>query len=468
MVRAVSVFKAYDIRGIAGPEINASFSRRLGQSIVDFTGASTIGVGRDIRTSGLELHEALMDGIRSSGCDVVNLGIVPTGVIYRSTVDMEIDVAVAITASHNPPEYNGFKIVHHGLPLAGKDLQDLKSVFDSIDEEERNSDGAMIDGTEYVNSVLQEIVNDIGAISRSIVVSVDAANAVPGPYIVELFEKLGVETMAINCEWDADSPSHPADPTRPENMRELSASVASSEAEFGIGVDGDGDRIGVVDENGKFIHPDRLIGLFAKDILVNEEHDTDSEESRTILYDVKCSMGVEEAIASSGGIGRMVRTGHSFMKRELAIAPSIKFAGEMSGHLFFNDRWNGFDCALYNSARLIELVARLSDPKNGGIRFSDLLSSVPEYPSTGESKISFEGGRDEIMKSVRSSFSDLKFSEVDGVRVAYPDGWFLCRPSNTEPILIMRAEGRTEASLEFILSDVHARIGEIIDLSELR
>ncbi len=462
------MFKAYDIRGIAGSEIDVSFSRRLGRSIVDFTGASSIAVGRDIRTSGEALHEAMMEGIRSSGCDVVNLGIVPTGVVYRSTVDMEIDVAIAITASHNPPEYNGFKIVHSGLPMAGRDLQDLKSVFDSISEEERVLDGTLVDGTGYVNSVIEEIVKDIGPIDRRIVVSVDAANAVPGPYIVDLFEKLGVETVAINCEWNADFPAHPADPTRPANMRELSSTVVSSGAEFGIGVDGDGDRIGVVDENGRFIHPDRLIGLFAKDILLNEDLGKDSEESRTILYDVKCSMGVDEAIASSGGIGRMVRTGHSFMKRELASSPSIRFAGEMSGHLFFNDRWNGFDCSLYNSARLIELVARLSDPMDGSIGFSDLLSSVPEYPSTGESKINFEGGRDEIMKLVRSSFSDLQFSEVDGVRVTYPDGWFLCRPSNTEPILIMRAEGRTEAALESILSDVRARIGGVINLRELR
>ena len=462
------MFKAYDIRGIAGSEIDVSFSRRLGRSIVDFTGASSIAVGRDIRTSGEALHEAMMEGIRSSGCDVVNLGIVPTGVVYRSTVDMEIDVAIAITASHNPPEYNGFKIVHSGLPMAGRDLQDLKSVFDSISEEERVLDGTLVDGTGYVNSVIEEIVKDIGPIDRRIVVSVDAANAVPGPYIVDLFEKLGVETVAINCEWNADFPAHPADPTRPANMRELSSTVVSSGAEFGIGVDGDGDRIGVVDENGRFIHPDRLIGLFAKDILLNEDLGKDSEESRTILYDVKCSMGVDEAIASSGGIGRMVRTGHSFMKRELASSPSIRFAGEMSGHLFFNDRWNGFDCSLYNSARLIELVARLSDPMDGSIGFSDLLSSVPEYPSTGESKINFEGGRDEIMKLVRSSFSDLQFSEVDGVRVTYPNGWFLCRPSNTEPILIMRAEGRTEAALESILSDVRARIGGVINPRELR
>ena len=464
----MSVFKAYDIRGIAGSEIDVSFSRRLGRSIVDFTGASSIAVGRDIRTSGEALHEAMMEGIRSSGCDVVNLGIVPTGVVYRSTVDMEIDVAIAITASHNPPEYNGFKIVHSGLPMAGRDLQDLKSVFDSMSEEERVLDGTLVDGTGYVNSVIEEIVKDIGPIDRRIVVSVDAANAVPGPYIVDLFEKLGVETVAINCEWNADFPAHPADPTRPANMRELSSTVVSSGAEFGIGVDGDGDRIGVVDENGRFIHPDRLIGLFAKDILLNEDLGKDSEESRTILYDVKCSRGVDEAIASSGGIGRMVRTGHSFMKRELASSPSIRFAGEMSGHLFFNDRWNGFDCSLYNSARLIELVARLSDPMDGSIGFSDLLSSVPEYPSTGESKINFEGGRDEIMKLVRSSFSDLQFSEVDGVRVTYPNGWFLCRPSNTEPILIMRAEGRTEAALESILSDVRARIGGVINLRELR
>ena len=453
------MFKAYDIRGIAGSEIDVTFSKRLGRSIVDFTGATSISVGRDIRTSGEELHQAIMDGIRSSGCEVVNLGVVPTGVVYRSTVDMEIDVAVVITASHNPPEYNGFKIVHSGLPLAGKDLQDLKVVFDSMPEEEGGLDGTLIDEAGYVNSVIEEIVKDIAPISRRIVVAVDAANAVPGPYIVDLFEKLGVETVAINCEWDADFPAHPADPTRPANMMELSATVASSEAEFGIGVDGDGDRIGVVDEKGRFIHPDRLIGLFARDILLNEESDKNSEESRTILYDVKCSMGVDEAIASSGGIGRMVRTGHSFMKRELAACPTIRFAGEMSGHLFFNDRWDGFDCSLYNSARLIELVARSSDPNNGGIGFSDLLSSIPEYPSTGESKISFEGERGDIMKSVRSSFSDLQFSEVDGVRVKYPDGWFLCRPSNTEPILTLVASQLPAGDIRIVEEVLRAHFG---------
>jgi len=465
-VEAVSAFKAYDIRGIVGQDITTDFSRRLGRAIVEFTQSRSIAVGRDIRSSGESLKVALIQGIVESGCTVFDLGVVPTGVVYRSTVDLDVDSAIAITASHNPPEYNGFKIVHEGLPVAGEDLQRLKAVFDSPGQGKANSSGAIISKSEYHHSVIDAIVQDVGPLARRVKVAVDSANAVPGPFMVELCDKLGVDLVELNCSWDHGSPAHPADPTRPENMTQLSDLVASSECEFGIGVDGDGDRIGVVDENGDFIHPDRLIGIFANDVLANRKG-ASSEEGRTILFDVKCSMGIQQAIEASGGIPRMVRTGHSFMKRELSESPDIMFAGEMSGHLFFNDRWNGHDCSLYNSARLIELVARRVASTHGFENFSDLISIVPSFPATGENKIPYSGDRMAIMMLVEEAFSDMECLKIDGVRVVYPDGWFLCRPSNTEPVLIMRAEAHTNQSLRALLSDVVSRMIGVVDVSEL-
>ncbi len=272
--------------------------------------------------------------------------------------------------------------------------------------------------------------------------------------------------VPIHCSWDNAFPNHPPDPTRVENMADLARAVTENGCEFGIGMDGDGDRIGVVDELGNFIHPDRLMTLFAKDILSGRE--SLSEEERTVFFDVKCSLALEESILEYGGVPVMVRTGHSFMKRELDRNPSSPLAGEMSGHFFIHDKWPGFDCSLYNTARLLEIVGRDPSPSNGGPSFSDRFSSLPDYPSTGEAKIPLTGEREEVMSAVREAFSDIECSTVDGIRARYEDGWFLCRPSNTEPILVMRAEGRAQTALEGILSDVNERIGHIADLSALR
>jgi phosphomannomutase/phosphoglucomutase len=250
-------------------------------------------------------------------------------------------------------------------------------------------------------------------------------------------------------------------------MADLAAAVVENGCEFGIGMDGDGDRIGVVDEAGRFIHPDRLMAIFARDVLSNLPEDA-TEDERTVYFDVKCSMALEEAIVDSGGLPRMVRTGHSFMKRELRDNPQAPMAGEMSGHFFLHDRWPGFDDSLYNSARLLEMIGRDPAPDEGGPTFSERFSFLPDYPSTGEAKIPLPGEREEVMTAVQEAFSDMECSTVDGIRVRYDDGWYLCRPSNTESILVMRAEGRTEAALESIIADVNARIGHMADLSALR
>ena len=460
----MSVFKAYDIRGLAGSQLDAEFARRLGSALVTHVDAKSIAVARDIRESGPELHEAFLQGITEAGADVIDLGITTTGVLYRATVDLSVDAAVAITASHNPPEYNGFKICRGTLPMAGEELQELKATFDAGDF--HSGSGTITEMPEFEEQVLQTILENAGVPKRSIRIAIDCGNAVPGPLTVSLMQKLGVDLVPIHCDWDNTFPNHPPDPTRQKNMVDLSKAVVENNCEFGIGMDGDGDRIGVVDEQGRFIHPDRLMAVIAADVLVDRRDGTEAE--RTVFFDVKCSMALEEAILASGGVPKMVRTGHSFMKRELRSNPEAVMAGEMSGHFFLHDRWPGFDCSLYNAARLLEIVGRDSSPKDGGMSFSQRFANLPDYPSTDETKIPLVAGREETMAAVERAFADMQKSTVDGIRVRYPDGWYLCRPSNTEPILVMRAEGRDESALTAIIEDVNSRIGHMLDLSKLR
>ena len=460
----MSVFKAYDIRGLAGSQLDAEFAHRLGSALVTHVDAKSIAVARDIRESGPELHQAFLQGITEAGADVIDLGITTTGVLYRATVDLSVDAAVAITASHNPPEYNGFKICRGTLPMAGEELQELKATFDA--GEFHSGSGKITEMPEFEEQVLQTVMENAGMPQRTIRIAIDCGNAVPGPLTVSLMQKLGVELVPIYCEWDNTFPNHPPDPTRQKNMADLSKAVVENNCEFGIGMDGDGDRIGVVDEQGRFIHPDRLMAVIAADVLVDRRDGTEAE--RTVFFDVKCSMALEEAILASGGVPKMVRTGHSFMKRELRSNPEAVMAGEMSGHFFLHDRWPGFDCSLYNAARLLEIVGRDPSPKDSGMSFSQRFANLPDYPSTDETKIPLVAGREETMEAVEGAFADMEKSTVDGIRVRYPDGWYLCRPSNTEPILVMRAEGRDDSALAAIIEDVNSRIGHMLDLSKLR
>ena len=460
----MSVFKAYDIRGLAGSQLDAEFAHRLGSALVTHVDAKSIAVARDIRESGPELHQAFLQGITEAGADVIDLGITTTGVLYRATVDLSVDAAVAITASHNPPEYNGFKICRGTLPMAGEELQELKATFDA--GEFHSGSGTITEMPEFEEQVLQTVMENAGMPQRTIRIAIDCGNAVPGPLTVSLMQKLGVELVPIHCEWNNTFPNHPPDPTRQKNMADLSKAVVENNCEFGIGMDGDGDRIGVVDEQGRFIHPDRLMAVIAADVLVDRRDGTEAE--RTVFFDVKCSMALEEAILASGGVPKMVRTGHSFMKRELRSNPQAVMAGEMSGHFFLHDRWPGFDCSLYNAARLLEIVGRDPSPKDGGMSFSQRFANLPDYPSTDETKIPLVAGREETMAAVEGAFADMQKSTVDGIRVRYPDGWYLCRPSNTEPILVMRAEGRDDSALAAIIEDVNSRIGHMLDLTKLR
>ena len=461
----MGVFKAYDIRGIAGTELDSDFAERLGKALATHYDAGCVSVVRDIRESSPEYHEAFVRGLLSAGADVLDLGISTTGVLYRSTVDLPVDVSVVITASHNPPEYNGFKICHGKMPVGGEELQDIRRTFES--GEFRVGNGSYKSMEEYEEEYTESIIESIGSLSRDIRVVLDCGNAVPGPLAVRVLERLGVDVIPLYCDWDSTFPNHPPDPTRQENMSDLSRAVLEHGAEFGIGMDGDGDRLGVVDENGSFIHPDRLMGIFVHDILSGLPEDA-SEEQRTIFFDVKCSMALEEAIEDLGGVPRMVRTGHTFMKLELRDHPTSSLAGEMSGHFFMNDHWDGFDDAIYCAARLLGIVGMDPSPEQGGPKFSERFGFMPEYPTTDEGKIPLVGDRDEVMEGVANAFSDMPVSTVDGIRARYKVGWVLCRPSNTEPILVLRAEGRNQDALDSILSDISSRIGHIVDIEKLK
>ena len=454
---ALETFKAYDIRGIAGTQLTPDFAKRLGKALPTFLDCNALAIGRDIRESGPELHSAFVQGLLSTGCDIHDLGICTTGALYSATANLEVDGGVMITASHNPPEYNGFKMCRGTAAMAGDEIQELRAVFEA--GEFRTGSGIPIDVSDFLATYMADVIEKAGLPNRSVKIVLDCANAVPGPFMVEMCNKIGCDTHALHCEWDNTFPNHPPDPTRPKNMVELGAKVVETGAEFGIGIDGDGDRVGVVDENGKFIHPDRLLAVFARDILSRVPSNA-SDAARTVIHDVKCSMALEQTIEAAGGIAHMMRTGHSFLKQALRENPEVPMAGEMSGHFFFHDRWNGFDDSLYATARLIELVARDNKP------FSSLFDGIPTYPSTGEAKVPLTDGREETMDMVREAYSEMEYSAVDGVRVRYPDGWYLCRPSNTEPILVMRAEAGSQDSLDAIKLDVERRLGHFIILEK--
>lgn len=474
-------FKAYDIRGRASGdgtgELTPEFAYRLGRALATYLECESYAVGRDIRDSSPALASQLMAGLADGGVRVLDLGIVSTGCVYHACWTLPVNGGVMVTASHLPmPTHNGFKMCRGTLPLAGEEIQELKSVF--LKGEFIEGSGAIVDHP-HMDAYLDAIVESTGPMARTVKVAVDCGNAVPGPYMVELLTKMGVDHVDLFCEWDATEPNHGADPTRPKNMVDLGRAVVDHACEFGLGADGDGDRIGAVDEAGRFIYPDRLIALLADDLLKDEDdalEDAADDEHLRVIYDVKCSMSVEQAILEAGGRPVMARTGHSFMKRVLASMPECKMAAEMSGHIFLADRgWYGFDCSLYNAARLIELWSRQAPVVDGGPSFSNELDRLaPSLPTTGEVKVPCEeDDKIRVVSAITEAFNDMETSTVDGVRVRFNDddgeyvGWYLARKSNTEPVLVMRMEALSESALQTMMNVVNERVSGIINIEKL-
>lgn len=456
-----SCFKAYDIRGLSGEELSDEFAYRLGRAIATYLDCESFAVGRDIRKSSPGYASNLIQGLVDSGVRVLDLGIVSTGCLYHACWTLPVDGGVMVTASHLPmPTHNGFKMCRGTLPLAGEEIQELKGVF--LEGNFAEGEGEHIDHP-HEEIYLEAIVASTGTLARPVKVAVDCGNAVPGPAMSKLLDMIGAEHIDLYCDWDNTEPNHGADPTREYNMIDLAKAVVDNGYELGLGADGDGDRIGAVDEKGNFVYPDRLIALLADDVVGTEEG------KDILIYDVKCSMNVEKAIIEAGGRPMMAKTGHSFMKRVLAENPDALMAAEMSGHIFMADRgWYGFDCSLYNAARILELWSRRD------ALFSEELNRLaPNLPTTGEVKVPCpEEKKLEIVAAITEAFDDYESSTIDGVRVRFTEdgeqqGWYLARKSNTEAILVMRVEAVNEEKLSQMLNLIDSRVSSIINIEKL-
>ena len=434
-----SIFRAYDIRGVLGETLTEEIVYQIGRAIGSEArdqGEQTVVVARDGRHSGAGLLQALSEGLKASGCDVLDIGMVPTPVLYFATHYLGTKSGVMITGSHNPPEYNGLKIVINGAALSGEKIADLRQRI----EQGRLSEGrGSLQEQDLLPDYMQRILDDV-QISRPLKVVVDCGNGVAGVVAPALLQALGCEVIPLYCKVDGDFPNHHPDPGKPENLRDLIQMVQERKADLGVAFDGDGDRLGVVDAGGKVIWPDRLLMLLARDVLSRQP-------GGDVIYDVKSSRHLADEILSYGGRPVMWKTGHSLIKSKMRETGAL-LAGEMSGHIFIAERWYGFDDGLYSCARLLELLSM--EPMS----VSEVFNALPESVSTPELNLTFasEGENFALMQKLADNvdFADAKVSDIDGLRVEFEDGWGLVRPSNTTPALVFRFEADSKASLQQI------------------
>jgi phosphomannomutase / phosphoglucomutase len=449
-VLPLEIFRAYDIRGIVGQTLTEQGVYLIGQALgtlVLEAGAHQLFTGRDGRLSGPSLMQKLQQGILSSGCDVIDIGAVPTPLLYFAASAGETSSGVMLTGSHNPKDYNGLKMVINGTTLSEQAVQDLYQRI--MSRNVRHGSGQYME--QDVRNAYIESVASFVQLKRPLKVVLDAGNGIPGSIAPELFKRLGCEVVPLYCEVDGHFPNHHPDPTRPENVVDLIRVMQETKADIGLGFDGDGDRLGVVTPSGKIIWADRQMMLFSKSILARNP-------GRVVVYDVKCSKHLGETIRAAGGIPYMYKTGHSLMKNKLKSENAI-LAGEMSGHIFFNERWFGFDDGLYTGARLLEILSER--PESADVQFSE----IPEAFSTPEIMLSVtEENKFAIMDDIVSEadFPGAECITIDGLRVEFQDGWALVRASNTSPKLVCRFEANTQDALDRIQKEFHRYIDPII------
>jgi phosphomannomutase len=436
-----SIFKAYDIRGIVGKTVDEAFAEHLGRAFGTEAVAAkerAVAVGRDGRLSGPALSAALIRGLASTGLDVVDLGPVTTPMLYYVAATREqhgCRSGIQVTGSHNPKDYNGFKMVLAGRAIYGDDIQRLRQRIEQDDYATGRGRTAKMDiGAEYA----QRIAGDC-KLARRMKIVVDCGNGIPGASAPGILRALGCEVVELYSEVDGNFPNHHPDPSKPENLVELIQAVRDTGAELGLAFDGDGDRLGVVTTSGQIIYPDRQLMLFAADILKRQR-------GATVIYDVKCTQRLAPVISAAGGKPLMWKTGHSLIKAKLR-ETGAPIAGEMSGHIFFKERWYGFDDATYTAARLLEILSRERDP-------SAVLEALPTSYSTPELNVPCaEGEHHDVIERLRESALFPGAREVitiDGLRAEYDDGFGLVRASNTTPVLVLRFEGHTPEALERI------------------
>ncbi|MES1976695.1 MAG: phosphomannomutase/phosphoglucomutase [Pseudomonadota bacterium] len=450
MQASASIFKAYDIRGIVPATINAEFAEALGKAfgtVAVKAGETTVAVGRDGRLSGPSLSAALIRGLASTGVNVIDIGMATTPMLYFAASTLASS-GIQVTGSHNPKDYNGFKMVLAGRAIYGDDIQELRKIIEGDAWASAATSGVVRQlniETDYRNRIVSGI-----KLSRPMKIVVDCGNGVAGASAPAIFRALGCEVIELFSEVDGNFPNHHPDPSKPENLRDLIQALKESDAELGLAFDGDGDRLGIVTKDGQNIYPDRQMMLFARDVLSRVP-------GGQIVFDVKCSQRLAPAIEAAGGVPLMYKTGHSLIKAKMKEVNS-PLGGEMSGHIFFKERWYGFDDGTYAGARLLEIVSRVPDA--GG-----LLNSLPTSFSTPELNVPCKEGEPhavvETLINTAKFAEPAKISTIDGVRVDWPDGFGLIRASNTTPVLVLRFEGHTQAALERIEADMLALLRSV-------
>jgi phosphomannomutase / phosphoglucomutase len=442
-----TIFREYDIRGIADTELLSPDVQKLGLGLGTYLARQSgrkINVGRDCRLSSTRLRDALVLGLRAAGCDVTDIGVVPTPVLYFSAQHLSAAGAVMITGSHNPAEFNGFKTVCGSGTLHGESIQEVRRLIDREDFESGAGQLATADVvTPYVDEVARQFRFD-----RRIKVVADAGNGTAGPVMHRIFAKLNVDVTELFFEMDGKFPNHHPDPTVPANLTALIEKVRETGAQLGIAFDGDADRIGAVDEHGNVVYGDMLLLIYAREILMRKP-------GATFIGEVKCSQLMYDYINKWGGNAIMYKTGHSLIKAKMK-EEHAELAGEMSGHMFFGDRYRGYDDALYSACRLIEIVAKSGQP------LSTQLAGIPKTVSTPEIRVDCPDDlKFDIVRHVAEHFKGThKTVDIDGVRVIFPEGWGLLRASNTQPVLVMRFEAANEHLLKQYQSEVETVLEE--------
>jgi len=438
---AASLFRAYDIRGVVGETLTTEAVYTIAQAFAAEAaarGQDRAVVGRDGRLSGPELLGALRDGLIAGGMQVIDIGPVPTPVLYYATVALRTGTGIVLTGSHNPPNYNGMKMMIDGDTLSGDAIQALYRRI--VNDQLAHGEGSVTQIGDFAETYLKRVFDDVH-LARPLRIAIDCGNGITGALAPQLFEGLGCEVHPLYTEVDGNFPNHHPDPSKPENLADLIDCVRTNGLDVGFAFDGDGDRLGVVDSHGQVIWPDRQMILYARAVLKERP-------GAKIIYDVKCSSHLAKAIADAGGEGEMWKTGHSFIKGRMREVDA-QLGGEMSGHIFFRDRWPGFDDGLYAGARLLELLA--ADERSSEQVFGDLPDSV----NTPELNIPFaeEGAHFAFMEKFGdvAEFPDARsVIRIDGLRVDYADGWGLARPSNTTPVVVTRFEADTQKALDRI------------------
>ena len=444
-----TIFRAYDIRGVVPQTLTAETAYWIGRAIGSQSlaeGEPHVSIGRDGRLSGPALVERLIQGVADSGCKVSDVGLVPTPALYYAANVLAGKSGVMLTGSHNPSNYNGFKIVIASDTLANEQIQALHTRLKNNDL--TWSEGS-IERVDILSRYADEIVKDI-KLAKKLRVVVDCGNGAAGVIAPQLLEALGCEVIPLFCEVDGNFPNHHPDPGKPENLVDLIAKVKETNADLGLAFDGDGDRVGVVTNTGTMVFPDRLLMLFAQDVL---ERNPNAE----IIFDVKCTRRLTPLIKEYGGRPLMWKTGHSLIKKKMKATGAL-LAGEMSGHIFFKERWFGFDDGIYSAARLLEILSKQQQTAE------ELFETFPNDISTPEINIDVT---DESKFSIIEALHDAQWGEaaeltsIDGVRVDYPQGWGLVRASNTTPVLVLRFEADTEAELQRIKDVFHAQLKRV-------